>query len=655
MNKQNKIYERSLCKLRGVERNIAGAQKRFFTVPEVRAGLKEAQEAVDINPYLKLKKLAIRFYDSKNCILLQTNIAYMEKLKYLLLLILATTIYSYSNNETQDKLNDISTYVCSNPDSARKELDGINKSELTTEQLRAHHALLSCESEYFSRREIKNSTLNVASKYFIDGKNGTTSQQMETELLCLYKEIYNKPAETLAKLLSMEKNIDNLSSPHYKAMLESFLLTIYYNNHEYEKMLEYSYKELEYAKEGNIASKIINSNIHIGTAYKNMNKLDSAYIYYSSFKKYENILDSTILSVAYHNMAVLQKYISTADKKNIIVALQNSLKYNTEREDSARTYLLIAQHYFNIREKEKADSFLNIFYKSIRKNDYDSYYNISKTLNNYYEQTGNIDSANKYKGEMLKYRIKRDSAIRASRVTEITHQSEIDNIEQQSQEKTVTVAVASTVVVVGLASMLFLYRRKKVKLGLDYADNVRKLEGTLAELEEARVALRNAQEKQLTAEAEMEASKEVEQLKQEVKKASENSKKLKDTTEQHCIKILTTIFKNGGRDFKAMEVLTEGMYPAMNDAYRTMKGGRRFLDSLTEECKTLSNRDIFVCILYHEGVTDENVISGILHTTVKTFRTMKSRLKKKLEDAPECETAKEIIVKMTDENKQMVK
>ena len=60
MNKQNKIYERSQCKLRGLERNIAGAQKRFFTVTEVRAGMKEAQEAVGINPYLKLKKLATR-------------------------------------------------------------------------------------------------------------------------------------------------------------------------------------------------------------------------------------------------------------------------------------------------------------------------------------------------------------------------------------------------------------------------------------------------------------------------------------------------------------------------------------------------------------------------------------------------------------------
>ena len=648
MNKQNKIYERSQCKLRGLERNIAGAQKRFFTVPEVRAGLEEMQEAVGINPYLKIKKLAPRFYDSKNCILLQTNIADMEKLKYLLLLILATTIYSCSNNETQDQLNDISTYVCTNPDSARKELEGINKSELTTEQLSAYHALLLCESEYLTKRNFNDTILNIASKYYIENKKGTISQQMETNILYMYKKICNTPSEILPQLLKMEKQIHKLSSPYFKGMLESFITAIYYNNHEYKKMLEHSYLELKYANETKEIRRIINSKIHIGIAYQNMNMLDSAYINYNYFKKYEHLLDSTILSVAYHNLAILQKNISTADEKNIITALQNSLKYNTEREDSARTYLQIAQYYFNISEKEKADSFLNIFYNSIKKNDYDSYYNISKTLNNYYEKTGDIDSANKYKGEMLKYSELRDSAIRASRVTEITHQSEIDNIEQQSQEKTATVAVASTVVVVGLASMLFLYRRKKVKLGLDYADNVRKLEGTLVELEEARMALRNAQGKQLTAEVEMEASKEVEKLKQEVKKASENSKKLKDATEQHCIKILTTIFKNGGRDFKAMEVLTEGMYPAMNDAYRTMKGGRRFLDSLTEECNALSNRDIFVCILYHEGVTDENVISSILHTTVKTFRTMKSRLKKKLEDAQECEAAREIVRKMSD-------
>ena len=485
----------------------------------------------------------------------------MEKIKYIFLILSFINILSCSNCEIQNKLEDISTYVCTNPDSAKKELNKINKCKLTTEQLSAYHALLLCESEYLTKRNFNDTILNIASKYYIENKKGTISQQMETKILYMYKKICNTPSEILPQLLKMEKQIHKLSSPYFKGMLESFITAIYYNNHEYKKMLEHSYLELKYANETKEIRRIINSKIHIGIAYQNMNMLDSAYINYNYFKKYEHLLDSTILSVAYHNLAILQKNISTADEKNIITALQNSLKYNTEREDSARTYLQIAQYYFNISEKEKADSFLNIFHKSIRKNDYDSYYNISKTLNNYYEKTGNIDSANKYKGEMLKYRIMRDSAIRASRVTEITHQSEIENIEQQSQEKTATVAVASTVVVVGLAAMLFLYRRKKVKLGLDYADNVRKLEGTLAELEVAWVALRNAQEKQLTAEAEMEArkdaSKEVEQMKQEVKKASENSKKLKDATEQHCIKILTTIFKNGGRDFKAMEVLTE--------------------------------------------------------------------------------------------------
>lgn len=263
-------------------------------------------------------------------------------------------------------------------------------------------------------------------------------------------------------------------------MLESFILIIYYNSHEYLKMLNHSYAELRYAEECNAVDRIINCKSHIGLAYKYLGLLDSAYIYCSSYKDHEKDIDSVALSIAYHNVAIIIDMMGIEERKNIENFLLKSLSFNNNRKDVAKTYMKIADYYYNINKKEKADSFLNIFHKSIRKNDYDSYYNISKTLNNYYEKTGNIDSANKYKGEMLKYRIMRDSAIRASRVTEITHQSEIDKIEQQSQEKTATVAVASTVVVVGLAAMLFLYRRKKVKLGLDYADNVRKLEGTLA-------------------------------------------------------------------------------------------------------------------------------------------------------------------------------
>ena len=271
----------------------------------------------------------------------------MEKIKYIFLILSVINILSCSNCDIQNKLKDISTYVCTNPDSARKELNKINKLGLTTEQLRAHHALLTCESNYFSRREIKDSILDIASKYFINLKKGTISQQMETRLLQLFATINHEAEKALPELLLMEKNINNLSSPHFKAMLESFIVAIYYNNHEYEKMLEYSYKELEYAKEGNIASKIINSNIHIGTAYKNMNKLDSAYIYYSSFKKYENILDSTVLSVAYHNMAIIINMMGTHDKKNIENCLLKSISFNNDREDIAKTYHCCPEKFYH--------------------------------------------------------------------------------------------------------------------------------------------------------------------------------------------------------------------------------------------------------------------------------------------------------------------
>ena len=82
---------------------------------------------------------------------------------------------------------------------------------------------------------------------------------MEFELLDIYKKIYTNPAESMYRLLEMEKHIDAFSNPHFKAMLESFILIIYYNNREYEKMLKHAYKELKYAEEGKIISPVATS------------------------------------------------------------------------------------------------------------------------------------------------------------------------------------------------------------------------------------------------------------------------------------------------------------------------------------------------------------------------------------------------------------
>ena len=543
----------------------------------------------------------------------------MEKIKYIFLILSFINILSCSNCDIQNKLEDISTYVCTNPDSAKKELNKINKGKLTTEQLSAYHALLLCESEYLTKRNFNDTILNIASKYYIENKKGTISQQMETKILYMYKKICNTPSEILPQLLKMEKQIHKLSSPYFKGMLESFITAIYYNNHEYKKMLEHSYLELKYANETKEIRRIINSKIHIGIAYQNMNMLDSAYINYNYFKKYEHLLDSTILSVAYHNLAILQKNISTADEKNIITALQNSLKYNTEREDSARTYLQIAQYYFNISEKEKADSFLNIFYNSIKKNDYDSYYNISKTLNNYYEKTGDIDSANKYKGEILKYGELRDSAIKASRVMEITHQSEMEEIEEDSQTKIATIPIISVVAIGALLWGIAVYRGKRNKLRQEYSDNVEKLHKIQEELEEAKEKER--------------ASRRA--IASESQRHRFEVKRLTDMAYIYSMKVLAMLTKNGCTDFKPTVAISEQFYTSINNVYSKTDKGKDFVKKITEACPSIKDRELFICLLYREGINNEKTISNILNVTDGTFRTIKSRLKKKLEEVPE--------------------
>lgn len=543
----------------------------------------------------------------------------MGKIKYIFLILSVINILSCSNCDIQNKLEDISTYVCTNPDSARKELNKIKKSKLTTEQLRAHHALLSCESEYLTKCPINDSTLNVASIYFIDGKNGTTSQQMETELLCIYKEIYNKPAEALTKLLEMEKNIESLSSPYFKAMVECFIMIIYYNNNEFQRILPHAYKELEYINKTHDIKRIITSKNHIGIAYKNLNVLDSAYLYFSSYNDYENLLDSTTLSMAYHNLASLLDKIETSNNTKIKEALTNSLKYNKNIFERSRTYMKMASYYYETGEKQTADSFTNIFYRSVRKNDFGALYRMSQTINTYYEKTGNIDSANKYKGEMLKYRIMRDSAIRASRAVEITHQSELEEIEEESQTKIATISIISLVAIGALLWGIAVYRGKRNKLRQEYSDNVEKLHKIQEELEEAKEKER--------------ASKRA--IASESQRHRFEVKRLTDMADIYSMKVLAMLTKNGCTDFKPTATISEQFYTSINNVYSKTDKGKDFVKKITEACPSIKDRELFICLLYREGINNEKTISNILNVTVETFRTIKSRLRKKLEEAPE--------------------
>lgn len=533
---------------------------------------------------------------------------------------------SCTNDAVQNKLDSIAAIVCAFPDSAAKELERIDESELSTERLRAYHALLKCESEYFSKCTFDDSTHAIAAEYFMKDKNSASSLRMEVELLDIYKKIYTRPAESLYRLLEMEKQIDAFSASHFKAMLESFILIIYYNSHEYEKMLKHAYKELKYAEEEKIVSKIVNSKIHIGIAYNNMNKLDSAYIYYSTYKEFENDIDSATLSNVYHNMAVVIGMMGIQDRKSIEDFLLKSLSLGNS-VDSAKTYMKITDYYYNINDKKKADSCLSIFYKSIRKDDYDSYYNISRTLNNYYERTGNMDSANKYKGEMLKYRIKGDSAIRAERVMEVTYQSEMEEIEEDSQTKIEVVLIASVVIIGVLLCGIAVYRKQKNKLRKELDTYMENLDKTLAELDEVRK--KEDESKKIIA--------------SESQKHRLEVKKLTETADMYSLKLLALLTKKASADLSSSADLSKQLYVSINGVYGKSDKGRDFVEKITEACPGIKARELLLCILYREGVSDDRAILDILNVTADTFRSLKSRLRKKLKDAPENQYIAEVL------------
>lgn len=557
--------------------------------------------------------------------------------KYILNLICVVFLLSCSHDNMSERLEEIGLYVFTSPDSAMKELRKFNDIDLNSEKLRAYHALLMCESEYFSAHKLNDSILDIATRYFFT-HNTCSSKYWETVLFSSYKDIYNEPARALTALLELEKNIDELSTPYLKCVLESFILIIYFNNHEYYKMLEHAYKELNFAYETNETERIVNSKNHVGIAYEKLGRIDSAYVYYITFKDYVNELDSSTLAISYYNLAILLRKMDSSDRVTIKNALMSSLNLSKNSYDKARTCIQLADYFYRVNDEKLADSFTTVFHKYARENDYGSYYNVAEAQNRYYEKIGEVDSANKYKEKMLKYAWLRDSLIKANHVMDITYKNDIIEIEKNSNNKLVIILVVFIVILSGMSWIIFDYKIKRKQLVNEYAINVRKLDDTIVELECVKDRYMELQEKVEGSiidshNSEKDEDFEIMHLRYEIKNLTERYEKLNVLTNSLCKKILDMLFKNKGHDFVVKEMLTDGMYPVMNEAYRDRKKGQSFIKDMSVNCEGLSARELFICILYYEGITDDWIIADLLNVTGSTFRTTKSRLRKKLEHA----------------------
>ena len=162
------------------------------------------------------------------------------------------------------------------------------------------------------------------------------------------------------------------------------------------------------------------------------------------------------------------------------------------------------------------------------------------------------------------------------------------------------------------------YRSNKNKVIQEYSNSVEKLHKIQEELEEVKERER-ASKKAIASESR--------RLRLEIKR-------LTDMADTYSVKVLAMLTKNGGKDFKPASAISEQFYASINNVYSKTDTGKDFAKKITEACPSIKDRELFLCILYREGINNEKTISNILNVTVETFRTIKSRLRKKLEEAP---------------------
>ena len=129
----------------------------------------------------------------------------------------------------------------------------------------------------------------------------------------------------------------------------------------------------------------------------------------------------------------------------------------------------------------------------------------------------------------------------------------------------------------------------------------------------------------------------------ELHKHRSEVKKLTEIADMYSVKLLVMLTKKKYTDFGSTAFISKYLYDSINNVYGKSDKGRDFVEKITEACPGIKARELLLCILYREGVSDDRAILDILNVTADTFRSLKSRLRKKLKDAPENQYIAEVL------------
>lgn len=621
-----------------------------------------------------------------------------------------TTTNHKSHKWSPQLVSQIEAFICEYPDSALELLHSVSSfSHLSTEE-RAWHALLSTQAEYAKQQTLNDSTLNIAYTYYVIKKKGNEEKRILT-LLFQGISFYNKEKydEALKVLLQVNEKVDLLKHPYIKGVIQFYLGMIYNNNGLHSEAHNYFKKEFQYTLKTDNVDFIANSAQHYAISFLYQKMPDSASFYMKHSLQYANQLDSFRLSMIYHNIAFVQQRYFPENISFVEEYMLKSLSLGNSLKDSIKSYAILAEHYYNTHQKERADCLI----QSIKglSNDTEILNTIYEVACNYYDKEGPVDTAYIYLKKYMDIRLKRLSEQQTQNITEIKAEYEF-----RSKAKTLIIwgialfAILLIIILILLISWMQkrLQEKRLLEEIVNYGNQLEKLDTQLQQLANDKQELQNQKSGSEAAYAELKNKLlQLDTTKQELENRKAQSEKEQDAlqaqlyelnrqkqdreNERHTLKTELQRLKNElskvehtrteleasqqttkklsnhlkeniikeisyKQDIKLLyeqiekyQILSFAMlsrfyfrrpsasfdqdsFTLLLDSYAQSTTKREnFIKLLRQPELQLSERDLFICVLFHENCAKGQDMPFILGASSDgAYRTAKNKLKTKL-------------------------
>lgn len=584
---------------------------------------------------------------------------------FTLLCLIFMTACSSNVKEEIKRAEDLATIA---PDSAFAILEGIRTDALEDAKIKPEYDLVWAETYYMKHRTLTDSIDATLST--IQFASDSKQDIMKNVLHAIYLFRKDKAEESFSLFESCSREMPNEISPYWKCVVEDYLGIIYMGTGLNSPAKVHFNNVLCLSEAMEDPKAIANANCHLSCCYHMANQLDSALLYATKVLSDECILDSQMLAIAYQNLYYIQMSVkdSIKAKKFSIHQLYNDFKLNTS--DSLLTFALLSQTYYINSKFDSA-----YIYQS--KVDLGRH-NIAKRvlyqfLSEYYQQQEIADSALKY----IKLYNRMDSlCIRTKSIEPLLNTVYMHNQDEattQSRQQKVLIAIISVIVILVVVILLRVRHKRKMnsayeeiehqniqisaldKQKVQLSDDLRasreessKLQDKVSEQEKAiesaehermhfKEELNNTQKtlqvtqtelKQTTgiltrAHRKLESyqsliSKKNSKLAQASRELEKSDSNKKDYSQKTVLAFLDkTICQN--------EKMNKNQMQYIIDSYESSTDDRGdFVRSLMRKSEGLTSTGIIICILYHEGFTDEEIVFK-LNYNPKNFKMVKSR------------------------------